>query len=125
MIGRLPMDGIGEGDLGYPALNAQIVRKVGVFRRWLPGMWNIMVPDQANVGAFTSEFQKDVGSTLSFLYAGDSLTGIRLNPQQGLALICDNVTPYSSWLIECIFSHEPPATNFRPIGSSVVRRIQP
>lgn len=102
-------------DFGYPQTNVALWRKQGIFGRALVNMNSVMGPGQT--GAWMSEFRQAPltgrGNVQhGYHFIGDAnVAGLVINPQEGIALVCDNFSAYNTFYVELDWTHTPPPSS--------------
>lgn len=104
-------NGINLVDLGVPGttiIGLTQQRQIGVMRHFLPYTNNLMSLSLATTGVFGTSFKATGANGIFYQGANQSISRIRLNPGEGLALIVDNYTINANYWFEAEITHEPP-----------------
>lgn len=99
--------GLGQSELLYPEQNIETYRRIGMFRRVITQVAPYLSPGLAQGPA--SEFNpKEPQLGISYKGRVDDISGIVIKPQQGLAAVVNNPTPYCAYWLDIEVTHEPP-----------------
>lgn len=99
--------GLGQSELLYPEQNIETYRRIGMFRRVVTQVAPYLSPGLAHGPA--SEFNpKEPQLGISYKGKIDDVSGIVIKPQQGLAAVVNNPTPYCAYWLDVEVTHEPP-----------------
>lgn len=100
---RVAAPGLNKDDLGYPANNIALWQRVGNLGRRLVGQGTPNALSQASYNAWAKPGEPQYGQRFS-----NTITGVVLRPQTGVALVLEQPSMYSTYWVEIEITHTPP-----------------